>query len=110
MIIRRKNKTELLDVNLQQYCVWRITKKVMFKNTINSQVASKRKALSERIHNYNHQNCRCRHECHLSQFIQETPGYATNLQVYCIGHKISQTTVHLDLFPKKINILAPHFP
>ena len=82
----------------------------MFKNTIKSQVASKRKALSERIHNYNHQNCRCRHACQLSQFIQETPRYATNLLVYCMGHKISQTTAHLDLFSKKINILAPHFP
>ena len=79
-------------------------------STIKSQVASKRKALSERIHNYNHQNCRCRHACQLFQFIQETPGYATNLLVYCMGHKISQTTAHLDLFSKKINILAPHFP
>ena len=79
-------------------------KKVMFKNTIKSQVASKRKALSERIHNYNHQNWRCRHGCRLSQFIQETPGYATNLLVYCMGHKISQTTAHLDLLSKKINI------
>ena len=47
-------------------------KKVMFKNPIKNNIifqkGPKRPILSERIHDYNNQNWRCRHTCQLSQF------------------------------------------